>query len=143
MKKILIIHGPNLNQLGKREPDIYGTDTLDTINQQLQAIAQAELVSLTILQSNHEGDIVDAIHLHTQDHVGLVINPAAFSHTSIAIRDALAAASIPTVEVHLSNIYQREAFRHYSYISSVCVGQISGLGTYGYAAALRYLCARD
>ncbi|MBD97438.1 type II 3-dehydroquinate dehydratase [Candidatus Marinamargulisbacteria bacterium] len=143
MKKILVIHGPNLNQLGMREPGIYGTDTLDSINKSLQTIANDYSISLTIMQSNHEGGIVDAIQVHAHDHMGLVINPAAFTHTSIAIRDAIASVSIPTVEVHLSNIYTRESFRHHSYMSSVCIGQIAGLGAYGYEAALRYLCARD
>lgn len=143
MKKILVIHGPNLNQLGMREPDVYGTDTLDSINTRMNIIASENSVLLTIIQSNHEGDIVDAIQANSHDHAGLVINPAAFTHTSIAIRDAIASVAIPTVEVHLSNIYNRESFRHHSYISSVCIGQITGLGAYGYEAALRYLCARD
>ena len=143
MKKILIIHGPNLNQLGTREPEIYGTNTLDSINQQLQALADEQGVALTIIQSNHEGAIVDAIQTHAPDHAGCVMNPAAFTHTSIAIRDAVAATALPTIEVHLSNVYQREAFRHHSYTCSVCIGQISGLGADGYLAALRYFCARD
>ncbi|MBF0122909.1 MAG: type II 3-dehydroquinate dehydratase [Candidatus Omnitrophica bacterium] len=136
MKKILVIHGPNLNLLGQREPSIYGAATLDEINQKLTKVAQ-DFVELVILQSNHEGDIVDAIGKAPQDGVdAIVINPAAYTHTSVAIRDAIAAVNVPTVEVHLSNIYKREDFRHHSMIASVAVGQVSGFGLQSYVLGL-------
>ena len=137
MKKILIIHGPNLNLLGQRETSIYGTTTLDEINQNLQKVAQQNGVSLDFLQSNHEGDIVDTIGKASKDGVAaIVINPAAYTHTSVAIRDALSAVTIPAVEVHLSNIYKREEFRHQSLIAPACAGQISGFGVQSYVLGL-------
>lgn len=129
---ILVLHGPNLNLLGKREPGVYGTVTLDEINQLLEREAEALQVKVSPLQSNHEGALVDAIHGAMGLHQGLLINAGAYTHTSVAIRDAIAAVAIPTVEVHLSNIYKREEFRHHSYIAPVSIGQISGFGAQSY-----------
>jgi 3-dehydroquinate dehydratase II len=137
MKKILVIHGPNLNLLGVRETSIYGTTTLDEINRDLEKTAKEYHVSLSFFQSNHEGDIVDIIGKAFKDgFAAIVINPAAYTHTSVAIRDALSAISIPTVEVHLSNIYKREEFRHQSLIAPACVGQVSGFGVQSYVLGL-------
>ena len=137
MKKILVLHGPNLHLLGTREKNIYGTFTLDQINKELQELAGKEAVTLEILQSNHEGEMVDAIGSAKDKNVqGILINPAAYTHTSIAIRDAVASVALPTVEVHLSNIYAREEFRHHSLISPVCRGQISGFGKQSYILGL-------
>lgn len=130
MGKILVIHGPNLNLLGKREPEIYGTLTLEEINQELKKLAQENQLDIKIIQSNHEGEIVDEIQKTEADVI--IINPGAFTHTSIAIRDAITAKGIPTIEVHISNIYKREEFRHKSLIAPVCVGQISGFGMQSY-----------
>lgn len=137
--RILVLHGPNLNLLGKREPDIYGLLSLEAINQLLKQEAAAVGAVLTILQSNHEGVLVDAIQgaLGTQD--GILINAAAYTHTSVALRDALAAVNLPTVEVHLSNIYHREDFRHHSCIAPVAIGQISGFGPDSYWLGLHAL----
>lgn len=136
-KKVLVIHGPNLNMLGKREPEVYGRTTLEEINAKLNAGADKAGVGLEIFQSNHEGEIVSSI----QDALGkfgaIIINPGAFTHTSVAIRDAIAAVGIPAVEVHLSNIYKREEFRHHSYISGVAAGQIAGFGAESYLLGLR------
>jgi 3-dehydroquinate dehydratase-2 len=134
--KILVINGPNLNLLGTRESDIYGTMTLEDINASLQDLALELNVELTISQSNHEGEIVDQIH-NAKDYAALVINPAAYTHTSVAIRDAIAAVEIPAVEIHLSNIYKREEFRHKSLISPVAHGQVSGFGPESYLLGLR------
>ncbi|PIP20034.1 MAG: type II 3-dehydroquinate dehydratase [Candidatus Omnitrophica bacterium CG23_combo_of_CG06-09_8_20_14_all_40_11] len=139
MKKILVIHGPNLNLLGKREPDIYGKVTLEQINNELKKIAKKRKVSLTIKQSNYEGEIVDLIGKMKNKYDALLINPAAYTHTSVAIRDAIAAASVLTVEVHLSNIYSREEFRQKSLISPVVKGTISGFGPKSYALGLEAL----
>ena len=137
MTKILIIHGPNLNLLGEREPDIYGKTTLKEINTLLEKIAQKEGVSLEFLQSNHEGEIVDAIgKAKANQFQAILINPAAYTHTSVAIRDAVAAVNIPTIEVHLSNIYAREEFRHKSLIAPACHGQITGFGVNSYVLGL-------
>ena len=138
MNRILVIHGPNLNLLGLREPEIYGAQTLTNINNHLQQLAQQNDLMLNCYQSNHEGEIVDAIHQARGQYDAIIINPAAFTHTSVAIRDALAGVAIPFVEVHLSNVHQREAFRHHSYFSDLAVGVICGLGAYGYEAALRF-----
>ena len=135
--KILIIHGPNLGLLGTREPEIYGTTTLDDINQMLREVAEIVSCELEFLQSDHEGDIVQAIGRTNAD--GIVINPAAYTHTSVAIADALSAVGKPAVEVHLSNIYKREEWRHRSYIAPVVIGQISGFGAESYVMALEYL----
>ncbi len=135
--KILVIHGPNLGLLGQREPDIYGSTTLHEINQALFQRAEANACELDIIQHDHEGDIVAAIGQSQVD--GIVINPAAYTHTSMAIADALVAVAKPAVEVHLSNIYKREEWRHRSYIAPVVQGQISGLGVRSYLLALDYL----
>ena len=137
MKKILVIHGPNLNLLGTREKDIYGKTTLAEINQLLTKAARKQGVALTILQSNHEGDIVDTIGKSKKEKFGaILINPAAYTHTSVAIRDAIAAVAVPTVEVHLSNIHSREDFRHTSLVAPVAKGQITGFGVQSYLLGL-------
>jgi 3-dehydroquinate dehydratase-2 len=140
MKKILVIHGPNLNLLGQREKDVYGQTTLKEINQQLQDFAKGHDVALDIVQSNHEGDLVDRIGSAKNDgFIAILINPAAYTHTSVAIRDALLAVNLPTVEVHLSNIYAREDFRHKSLVAPVVCGQISGFGIKSYLFGLQAL----
>lgn len=139
MLKILNIHGPNLNLLGAREPDVYGEVTIEQINQALEKKASEENVELNIIQSNHEGEIVDLIGKATDNYDGILINPAAYTHTSVAIRDALLASKIPAVEVHLSNIYAREEFRHTSVIAPVVKGQISGFGLQSYILGLEAL----
>lgn len=133
---ILVIHGPNLNLLGKREPDIYGAETLEDINNKLVDIAEEKDVKLKFFQLNSEGEIVTFIGENMDWADGIIINPAAYTHTSVAIRDALSAVELPVIEVHLSNIYKREKFRHHSYISSVAVGVISGFGSQSYELAL-------
>lgn len=138
MNSILVIHGPNLNLLGTREPEIYGAQTLTDINQHLQQSAASQGIQLDAFQSNHEGEIVEAIHRARGQYQAIIINPAAYTHTSVAIRDALAGVDIPFVEVHLSNVHQREAFRHHSFFSDLAVGVICGLGAYGYEAALAF-----
>ncbi len=137
MTRVLVINGPNLDLLGKREKDVYGTETIDQINEELKRIAKEENVELEFFQSNHEGDIVDKIG--ETDAMGLMINPAAYTHTSVAIRDALSAKDVPSVEVHLSNIYAREEFRHKSLIAPVVSGQISGFGKDSYSLGLKAL----
>ena len=138
-KSILVIHGPNLNLLGSREPAHYGTATLASINQRLTDRAREAGVALAVYQSNIEGELVDRIQQAQRDAVDfIIINPAAFTHTSVAMRDALAAVAIPFVEVHLSNVFAREKFRHRSYFSDLAVGIISGLGGKGYELALDY-----
>lgn len=137
--KVLVLHGPNLNLLGIREPDVYGVLTLEDINQRLEAHADIHGIELRIQQSNHEGVLIDAVQEARTWADGLVVNPGGYTHTSVALRDAVAAAGLPTVEVHLSNIHAREEFRHTSLIAPVCVGQISGLGWIGYQLALDYL----
>jgi 3-dehydroquinate dehydratase II len=134
MVRILVINGPNLDILGKREADIYGNVTMDEINEELERLSAVKGNSIEFFQSNHEGDIVEKI-THTEAD-GMLINPAAYTHTSVAIRDALSSLDIPVVEVHLSNIYAREEFRHKSLIAPVVTGQISGLGKRGYFLAL-------
>ena len=139
MKNVLVLHGPNLNLLGTREPDVYGRVTLDEINAKLAAQAQANGAKLASFQSNTEGTLVDRIQQARTDGTDfIIINPAAFTHTSVAIRDALSAVSIPFVEVHLSNVFAREAFRKESYFSDIAVGVISGLGAIGYELALQF-----
>lgn len=143
MLSILVLHGPNLNLLGRREPEIYGSATLADIDAQLREQAQGLGVKLTCQQSNHEGALIEAIHAAWGVHQGLVINAGAYTHTSVALRDAIAATAIPTIEVHLSNLYKRETFRHHSYIAPVAIGQISGFGADSYRlglqAIVRYL----
>jgi 3-dehydroquinate dehydratase II len=136
---ILVLHGPNLNLLGVREPGIYGAVTISEINQQLTVLAGQQGAEVKVFQSNHEGAIVDAIHDALGVHNGILINAAAYTHTSIAIRDAISSVKLPAVEVHLSNVYQREAFRHHSYLSAVVLGQISGFGAQSYYLGLQAL----
>ena len=136
---ILVIHGPNLNLLGMREPEVYGSLTLQDINQQLIQKAANSSIELDTFQSNWEGAIVDRIHQAQQEGIQfIIINPAALTHTSVAVRDALLGIAIPFIEVHLSNVHAREAFRHHSYLSDKAIGVICGLGAKGYAAALDY-----
>ena len=138
MAKLLILNGPNLNLLGEREPGHYGSDTLATINQRLDSAAQAAGHTLTSFQSNAEHELVDQIHAAKKDDVTfIIINPAAFTHTSVAIRDAFSATNIPFIEIHLSNVHAREAFRHHSFFSDIAVGVICGLGPIGYELALQ------
>jgi 3-dehydroquinate dehydratase-2 len=139
MKRILVIHGPNLNLLGAREPAVYGRVTLKEINAGLRKIARKNKVALTIAQSNYEGKIVDLIGRAKSRHCGILINPAAYTHTSVAIRDAVAACGLPAVEVHLSNIYSREAFRRKSLITPVAKGTIFGFGARSYFLGLQAL----
>lgn len=136
---ILVLHGPNLNLLGQREPGIYGSVTLDQINRLLDEEGQKLQARISAMQSNHEGVLVDAVHGASGQHQGIVINAGAYTHTSVALRDAIAAVKLPTVEVHLSNIYQREAFRHHSFIAPVAIGQISGFGAESYRLGLQAL----
>jgi 3-dehydroquinate dehydratase-2 len=135
--KILVIHGPNLNLLGRREPDIYGSFTLDDINNRLAALAVELGVGVSFYQSNHEGELVQKIQDAMGVYQAIVINPGAYTHTSVALRDAIASTGIPTVEAHISNIYRREEFRKHSYISGVAIGQITGFGADSYLLALR------
>lgn len=138
-KSIAVLHGPNLNLLGQREPEHYGRETLASINQKLTEQAQAAGVSLETFQSNSEADLVSKLHTLVGNGTHfIIINPAAFTHTSVALRDALAAVKIPFIEVHLSNVYAREPFRHHSYFTDIAVGVISGLGAHGYTLALTY-----
>lgn len=137
----MVLHGPNLNLLGRREPGIYGSVTLDEINRLLEAEGQTLQAKVSSLQSNHEGVLVDAIHDAPENYQGILINAGAYTHTSVALRDAIAAVNLPTVEVHLSNIYRREEFRHHSYIAPVAIGQISGFGANSYRLGLHALVA--
>jgi len=138
MAKILVLHGPNLNLLGTREPEVYGQETLIYISDQLKTQAAAENHHLESFQSNAEHELVEKIHLaKSNDTDFIIINPAAFTHTSIAIRDALSAVELPFIEVHLSNVHGRESFRHHSYLSDIAVGVICGLGAQGYELALQ------
>ncbi|NJL61643.1 MAG: type II 3-dehydroquinate dehydratase [Methylacidiphilales bacterium] len=136
---ILVLHGPNLNLLGQREPGIYGSLSLADINRLLVEEASNLMVEIFAVQSNHEGVLVDTIHSALAQHHGLLINAGAYTHTSVALRDAIAGVNLPTVEVHLSNIYRREEFRHHSYIAPVAIGQISGFGVQSYLLGLHAL----
>lgn len=136
---ILVINGPNLNLLGTREPEKYGTSTLADVEQLAATAAQAHGFTVDCVQSNHEGDLLDAIHAARGTAVGIVINAGAFTHTSVALRDALAAVQLPAVEVHITNVHQREEFRHHSYLSPVCAAVIAGAGVHGYKLAIDYL----
>src|SRR5690554_667814 len=138
MSDILVLHGPNLNMLGVREPGVYGADTLESINDRLQAQAQAAGLRLSTLQSNAEHELIDAIHQALSNNTRFIVfNPAAFTHTSVALRDALLAVNIPFFEVHLSNVFQRETFRHHSYFSDIAQGVICGFAAQGYSLALQ------
>ena len=139
MLRILVLHGPNLNLLGTRELGIYGSVPLDAIDADIVKLADELAVEVDVRQSNHEGELVTWIQEARSGYHGVIINPAAYTHTSVAIRDALAAVNLPTIEVHLSNIHQREDFRRHSYVAGVALGQISGLGSAGYLLALRGL----
>ncbi|MET0786416.1 MAG: type II 3-dehydroquinate dehydratase [Paenisporosarcina sp.] len=142
--KILCLNGPNLNRLGKREPSIYGTETLADIENSLIQFGQQHQVNISCFQSNHEGQIIDWIHeAENSDVEGIILNPGAYTHTSYAIRDAIASINIPVIEVHISNIHKREAFRHQSVLAAVCEGQISGLGSFGYQLALETFIKRN
>jgi 3-dehydroquinate dehydratase II len=141
--KILVLHGPNLNMLGRREPDIYGRSTLAEIDAALRERAEAAGATLLALQSNHEGALIDFLQAEGYDASGIVINPGALTHYGLALRDALAGLSAPIVEVHLSNVYRREAFRHTSVVAPVATGQIAGLGWRGYMLALEWLLTRN
>lgn len=137
MSNILVIHGPNLDLLGRRQPEIYGSFTLEEINRKIEALARKENIKIEVFQSNHEGEIVDAIGKAKGKFDALLINPAAYTHTSVAIRDAIQAVQLPTVEVHISNIYAREEFRRTSLIAPVATGQICGFGINSYLLGLK------
>lgn len=138
MAKILVLHGPNLNLLGSREPEIYGSDTLADIDNKLSSLAGEQNHQITSVQSNAEHDLVDAIHTARIDDTDfIIINPAAFTHTSVALRDALASVEVPFIEVHISNVHAREEFRQHSFLSDIAVGVICGLGPQGYELALQ------
>jgi 3-dehydroquinate dehydratase-2 len=140
MKTIAIVNGPNLDRLGKREPEIYGDESLTDLENLLTEAAEDLQVRLVFYQSNHEGLLIDAINSYADDDVdAMIINPAGLTHTSIALRDSIAGSNIPTIEVHISNIYQRDARRHHSITADACIGVITGLGFEGYLLALRYL----
>jgi 3-dehydroquinate dehydratase-2 len=140
-KPVLIINGPNLNRLGMREPEVYGSETLDALNARLSARAKELGVSVEFFQSNHEGELIDRIHAAADTASGIIINPGGLTHTSVSLRDAIASVPIPTIEVHISNIFAREPFRQQSVVSGACVAVISGLGTQGYLAALEHLAS--
>ena len=137
MTSILVLHGPNLNLLGLREPEVYGKTTLNDINAALNDLATRRNATLNILQSNHEGALIDAIHAARATAQGILINPGGFTHTSVALRDAISGVALPTVECHLSNVYKREEFRHHSVIGPIAKGQIAGFGVDSYLLGLR------
>jgi 3-dehydroquinate dehydratase-2 len=137
MAQVLVLHGPNLNLLGVREPDVYGRETLEEINRKMDAQAKSLGLEVKVVQSNHEGALIDALHESRTWARGIIINPGALTHYSYALRDAITAIEVPTIEVHLSNIYAREEFRRHSVIAPACKGQICGLGSLGYLLALQ------
>ncbi|TQS74523.1 type II 3-dehydroquinate dehydratase [Ornithinibacillus gellani] len=136
MKKLLLLNGPNINLLGKREPDVYGSDTLQTIESIVSKAAGENGFEVDCFQSNHEGELIDQLHEADGKYFGVIFNPAAYTHTSIALHDAIKAIDVPVIEVHISNIYQREVFRHQSMTAPACIGQISGFGIQGYLLAV-------
>ena len=141
MPRVLILHGPNLNALGTREPDVYGRTTLDDVDRALRRLAAELGCEVEILQSNHEGVLVDALHNARSNFHGVLLNPGGFTHTSVALGDAVRAAQLPTVEVHVTNPHAREAFRHRSYVSGAALGVVQGFGADSYLLGLRALCA--
>ena len=138
-KRLLLVHGPNLNLLGERDPEIYGTFTLTDIEHDVRAVAALRGATLACFQSNHEGGLIDFLHEQRSTAHGILINAGAYTHTSVALRDAIDAVRLPAVEIHISNVHAREPFRHVSYISDVCIGQVAGLGRDGYTAAANLL----
>ncbi len=140
--RLLVVHGPNLNLLGTREPEVYGTTTLDEINRGLESLAKDARVELRVLQTNHEGVAIDAIQAAMADCAGILINPGGWTHTSVALRDALAGSGLPVVEAHLSNVHAREPFRHHSHISPIAVGVVCGFGPASYELGLQALIGK-